>query len=69
MQKSTNHHLPSLETIQLGSAQLKEVDGVMDNWFSTHMVKAALVRPDHYVYGAYENLDEMALALDDLRLN
>lgn len=35
----------------LGEAPLREADGVLAAWFERYGVKAAIVRPDHYVYG------------------
>ena len=32
------------------SATVAEVDGVMARWFDTHDCRAAIVRPDHYVF-------------------
>ncbi len=34
-----------------GALALTECDGVMANWFERHRCAAAIVRPDHYVYG------------------
>jgi 3-(3-hydroxy-phenyl)propionate hydroxylase len=31
--------------------QADELDGVLAGWFERHGCCAALVRPDHYVYG------------------
>lgn len=34
-----------------GPGGLREADGVVAGWFARHARRAALVRPDHYVYG------------------
>jgi 3-(3-hydroxy-phenyl)propionate hydroxylase len=41
---------PGLRTLQLGHAWT-EADGVAEAWLRRHEGVAALVRPDHYVYG------------------
>jgi 3-(3-hydroxy-phenyl)propionate hydroxylase len=33
------------------AAHSQELDGVVARWFDTHACRAALIRPDHYVYG------------------
>ncbi|HYF17377.1 MAG TPA: bifunctional 3-(3-hydroxy-phenyl)propionate/3-hydroxycinnamic acid hydroxylase, partial [Ramlibacter sp.] len=44
--------LPSgLRRVVIGAAGLTEADGVVAAWFERHGCAAALVRPDHYVYG------------------
>ena len=39
---------------------LREESGVVTSWFARHACAAAIVRPDHYVYGVAA--DEAALA-------
>lgn len=41
--------VPGLRTLTL--AALAETDGVLAAWFDRHRCAAALVRPDHYVFG------------------
>ncbi len=41
--------LPGLRI--LGLPELQEADGVLAAWFDQHRCSAALVRPDHYVFG------------------
>jgi 3-(3-hydroxy-phenyl)propionate hydroxylase len=41
--------LPGLRVRTLAS--LNEADGVLASWFDKHRCTAALVRPDHYVFG------------------
>ena len=33
----------------------RELDGIVARWFDTHACHAALIRPDHYVYGVAED--------------
>jgi len=40
---------PALRTLTL--PDLNEADGVLAAWFHEHRCAAALVRPDHYVFG------------------
>lgn len=49
---------------------LEETEGVMANWFDRHGVVAAIVRPDHYVFGTARNAAELGDLLRevDLRL-
>ena len=42
--------LPGLRSTDL--AALDEADGVLAAWFDRHRAVAALVRPDHYVFGS-----------------
>lgn len=43
--------LPGLQCVRLGTPGLEEAEGVAERWFHRHEAGAALVRPDHYVYG------------------
>jgi 3-(3-hydroxy-phenyl)propionate hydroxylase len=45
----TPAELPDLHATDLGA--LDEIDGVLAAWFERHGCAAALVRPDHYVFG------------------
>ena len=45
--------LPDFRTIAL--ADIAEVDGVLETWFEKQDCTAALVRPDHYVFGNADN--------------
>ena len=57
---------PWLTTVQLGVAGFEETEGVLAAWFSLHGVPAALVRPDHYVYGVPATADALQAQLADL---
>lgn len=45
--------------LQLGTPELTEADGLLAQWFATHNTAAAIVRPDHYVYGVCQTADEL----------
>lgn len=44
----------------------RELDGVLARWFARHGCRAAVVRPDHYVYGAAADAAGLAALLDEL---
>ncbi|CAN7641790.1 bifunctional 3-(3-hydroxy-phenyl)propionate/3-hydroxycinnamic acid hydroxylase [Neorhizobium sp. LjRoot104] len=46
---------------------LREKDGVLSAWFDSYGVIAALVRPDHYVFGAAQNVETLRQQIADLR--
>ncbi len=60
--------LPDLRTVQLGSPDFSETEGVLASWFLRHGVSAALVRPDHYVYGVATTASALRAQLTALRL-
>jgi len=37
--------------ISIAPGGIRELDGVLANWFKRHGCRAAIVRPDHYVFG------------------
>jgi len=43
-----------------------EADGVLEHWFGAQHCVAALVRPDHYVYGVAADARELAELLQAL---
>ncbi|MGY8665278.1 bifunctional 3-(3-hydroxy-phenyl)propionate/3-hydroxycinnamic acid hydroxylase [Bradyrhizobium sp. UFLA05-109] len=45
---------------------LEEIDGVLARWFDRHGVVAAIVRPDHYVFGTARNASEFDDLLRDI---
>ncbi len=57
---------PGLRVVQLGVDGFDEQDGVVAHWFERHRCSAALVRPDHYVYGVASAADELTAQLDAL---
>jgi 3-(3-hydroxy-phenyl)propionate hydroxylase len=38
-----------------GEAPARELDGIVGRWFDAFCCRAAVVRPDHYVYGVAED--------------
>lgn len=53
--------LPALSILRLGES-LQETEGIAAAWFQCHNCKAALVRPDRYVYGvAADQVDLIAM--------
>ncbi|MBM0206326.1 hypothetical protein JNW90_27420 [Micromonospora sp. STR1s_5] len=66
---------PDLAVIRIGSPDLgeagrealPELDGVLGGWFDRHECCAAIVRPDHYVFGTARNSRELAGLNDQLR--
>jgi 3-(3-hydroxy-phenyl)propionate hydroxylase len=50
-----------------GPVAFIEKDGVMARWFATNNCHFALVRPDHYVFGAATNEQSLSRLLADLR--
>lgn len=57
---------PGLSVAQIGTAGFEEKDDVLARWFERYQCSAALVRPDHYVYGVASTADELAAQLDAL---
>jgi 3-(3-hydroxy-phenyl)propionate hydroxylase len=60
--------LPNLKAAKLGTPGLTETEGVLQRWFERHGVMAAIVRPDHYVYGVAGSEQELTQQVDDLKL-
>lgn len=60
--------LPNLKAAKLGTPELSETEGVLAHWFERHGVIAAIVRPDHYVYGVAASEAELTRQLADLKL-
>ena len=68
VQTASKHYLPALQLAQLGVGQLLELEGVLESWFSKYAVVAAIVRPDHYIYGVCTNAQDIAQQLENLTL-
>ena len=68
--KSASRHdgLATLKVLKLGSSSFSEAEGVLDQWFESHGVQAAIVRPDHYIYGVCKTPQDLTTQLDSLKL-
>jgi 3-(3-hydroxy-phenyl)propionate hydroxylase len=51
----------------LGAHEFREKEGVLGAWFARHGCQVALVRPDHYVFGAAASAAGGASLLHELR--
>ena len=47
----------------IGGPGLREQDAILATWFERQHCVAAVVRPDHYVYGVVETVEEIAPVL------
>lgn len=47
---------------------LEETEGVLAGWFDRHGVVAAIVRPDHYVFGTARNVSDLGDMLREIGL-
>ena len=68
MSASKHHHLTSLTVLKLGTSAFCEAEGVLSHWFQKHGVQAAIVRPDHYIYGVCNTPQDLVTQLDALTL-
>jgi 3-(3-hydroxy-phenyl)propionate hydroxylase len=68
LQAAKGHHLPALLSLRLGSPELIETEGVLAKWFAAQDVQAAIVRPDHYIYGVARTPQEVSIQLQALKL-
>ncbi|HEY2254830.1 MAG TPA: bifunctional 3-(3-hydroxy-phenyl)propionate/3-hydroxycinnamic acid hydroxylase [Variovorax sp.] len=59
------HWHPTLGVLRLSAGAWQEHDGVVRAWMERHGCHAALVRPDHYVFGAAADAKELAELLRD----
>lgn len=55
--------------VRLGDAGFRETEGVLAQWFARHAAIAAIVRPDHYVYGVASDAAALVRQLAALRLD
>jgi 3-(3-hydroxy-phenyl)propionate hydroxylase len=58
---------PLMTVVDMAEPDFQEVDGVLASWFSQHECMAAIVRPDHYVYGIASSAETLTAQLDTLR--
>ena len=56
-----------IPTCVVGGAGLRETDDVVGAWFDRHSCMAAVVRPDHYVYGVVSSPGEAQRLMDTLK--
>jgi 3-(3-hydroxy-phenyl)propionate hydroxylase len=54
---------PAMTLVKLGTPQFEEADGVLARWFAQHDCNAAIVRPDHYVYGVAGSAQDLSVQL------
>ncbi|MFP5477160.1 MAG: FAD-binding monooxygenase, partial [Gammaproteobacteria bacterium] len=52
-----------LRILRLG--EQPETEGVVRDWFARHAAVAALVRPDHYVFGTAARAEDIGALLDE----
>ncbi len=57
----------NLVRIGAGAGCLEEADGLLARWFEENGCAAALVRPDHYVYGVAATPGELDRQLEAMR--
>ena len=57
---------PGMRSVHIGEGGLVEADGVVAGWFARHGVRAAIVRPDHYVYATAADPAALGRALAGL---
>ena len=61
--------LCGIKRVQLGTGQLIETEGVLARWFERYNVVAAIVRPDHYVYGVAQSTQDLHTQLQQLTIH
>jgi 3-(3-hydroxy-phenyl)propionate hydroxylase len=54
-----------LGVVRIGEGGHREADGVVHTWMNKNRCSAALVRPDHYVFGVASSEPELDGLLDD----
>ena len=60
---------PQAWTVLAGPRDWQETEGVLAQWFVRHAAIAAIVRPDHYVYGVASDAAALVRQLAALRLD
>jgi 3-(3-hydroxy-phenyl)propionate hydroxylase len=68
LQCATHLDIAHTQVISMAASDWREADGVLAHWFAQHQCLAAIVRPDHYVYGVANSAQSMAAQLQELRL-
>jgi 3-(3-hydroxy-phenyl)propionate hydroxylase len=58
--------LPALKVLRFGAGSLRETEGVVADWFERHGCRAAIVRPDRYVWGVAGDVDALRDLVDRL---
>ncbi len=58
----------AMNVVRIGAGEgcLREMDGVLAGWFERHQCAAALVRPDHYVYGVAADAKGLERLLEEV---
>jgi 3-(3-hydroxy-phenyl)propionate hydroxylase len=57
---------PLMTVVDMATPDFQEADGVLANWFLQQGCSAAVLRPDHYVYGVASSAETLAVQLDAL---
>jgi len=58
-------HIDGITLLHIGPRGQRETQGVVAAWMQRHECHAALVRPDHYVFGVAANADELDELLEE----
>jgi 3-(3-hydroxy-phenyl)propionate hydroxylase len=66
MQQAAGSNDMQARLVQLGTPELTEADGLLAKWFADNKAVAAIVRPDHYVYGVCQTAGELSEQLSAL---
>jgi 3-(3-hydroxy-phenyl)propionate hydroxylase len=59
--------MPRLRVMRIGDPPHLDVDGVINEWMARHGHTAAIVRPDHYVYGVASTPEQLSRQLQALQ--
>jgi 3-(3-hydroxy-phenyl)propionate hydroxylase len=65
---STEFVARDIPVVVVGGCGLIERDGILKAWFKRHDCVATLVRPDHYVYGTANALQDVSKLTDELKM-
>jgi 2-polyprenyl-6-methoxyphenol hydroxylase-like FAD-dependent oxidoreductase len=55
-----------MAAMAVGLDQVEDLDGRLTAWFDEHGLDAVLIRPDAYVFGAVDAIEDLPALLDDL---